>query len=99
MKNKTYTLSTVLTAVLAAVLAGAAAGVLTGLLHTALGIPSILAGILTQLILWSVNLKILGKANVPINSRKYDVLLSSIDNLSSILVALAFCAVIKLHYR
>ena len=77
-----------------AFIAGALAGVVTGLFHTAMGIPPILSGILTQLILWSVNLKILGKANVPINSRKYDVLLSSIDNLSSILVALAFCAVI-----
>ena len=47
-------------AMLIAFLAGAAAGVITGLLHTALGIPSILAGILTQLFLYSVNLAILG---------------------------------------
>ena len=43
-----------------AFLAGALAGMVTGLLHTALGIPSILAGILTQLMLYSVNLTILG---------------------------------------
>ena len=77
-----------------AFIAGAIAGAVTGLFHTAMGIPPILSGILTQLILWSLNLKILGKANVPINSRKYGVLLSSIDNLSSILVALAFLAVV-----
>lgn len=78
---------------LCAFLAGALAGAVTGLFHTAMGIPPILSGILTQLILWSVNLKILGKANMPINSRKYAVLLSSIDNLGSILVGVAFCAV------
>lgn len=84
---------------IAAFAAGAVAGAVTGLFHTAMGIPPILSGILTQLILWSLNLKILGKATVPINSRKYDVLLSSINNLSSILVALAFCvfAVICLY--
>ena len=48
--------------VIAAFFAGALAGVVTGLLHTALGIPSILAGILTQLMLYSVNLAILGKS-------------------------------------
>lgn len=46
--------------VLAAFLAGVLAGIVTGLLHTALGIPSILSGILTQLMLYSVNLAILG---------------------------------------
>ena len=54
---------------LCAFLAGALAGALTGLLHTAMGIPPILSGILTQLILWSANLKILGKATMPISSR------------------------------
>ncbi len=52
----------------AALLAGMLAGLVTGLLHTACGIPAILAGILTQLGLWSVNLAIMGmKANVAIN--------------------------------
>ena len=65
-------------ALIAAVLAGILAGILTGIFHTALGIPAILSGILTQLILWSVNLKILGKANVSISSRSYSVLLTSL---------------------
>lgn len=80
--------------ILVAFAAGALAGAVTGLFHTAMGIPPILSGILTQLILWSVNLKILGKANVSISARKYPVILSSLDNLSAILVSLAFCAVI-----
>lgn len=51
--------------IIVAFLAGALSGILTGVLHTALGIPSILAGILTQLILFSVNMAILGgKSNV-----------------------------------
>lgn len=76
---------------LASFAAGVAVGAVTGVFHTAFGIPAILSGILTQLMLWSLNLKILGKANVSISSRKYFVLLSSVDNLKSILVALAFC--------
>ena len=51
-------------------LAGAAAGLITALLHCYLGIPGILAGILTQLMLWSVNYKILGQSTYPINSRE-----------------------------
>lgn len=46
-----------------AVLAGMLAGLVTGLLHTKLGIPGILAGILTQISLYSINLRIMGKAN------------------------------------
>ena len=49
-------------AMLAAVAAGMLAGLVTGLFHTLLGIPPILSGILTQLMLWSVNLKVMGKA-------------------------------------
>ncbi len=65
------------TALLAAVLAGLAAGLVTGLLHTACGIPAILAGILTQLGLWSVNLAIMGmKANQSLNVNNYDLLVS-----------------------
>lgn len=48
---------------LVATLAGMAAGLITGIFHTTMGIPAILAGILTQLSLYSVNLKIMGKAN------------------------------------
>lgn len=74
-------------AMLVAVLAGAAAGVLTGLLHTALGIPSILAGILTQLILYSVNLAILGgKSMVSLAGNREDLLLSMSNNPSAIVV-------------
>ncbi len=77
-----------------AFLAGALAGMVTGLFHTAMGIPAILAGILTQLILWSLNLKILGKANLSISARAYNVLLSSLDNPRAIVVALLCCAVV-----
>lgn len=63
-------------ALLFALLAGAIAGFVTGIFHTAMGIPAILAGILTQLVLWSANLKIMGKANQAINVDKYDLLVS-----------------------
>ena len=57
--------------------AGMLAGLCTGLLHTRCGIPAILAGILTQLALYSVNLRILdGKANQPLSVDKYPLLLS-----------------------
>ena len=56
--------------------AGLLAGLTTGLFHTFMGIPAILAGILTQLSLYSVNLKIMGKANQAINVDKYDLLVS-----------------------
>ena len=86
-------------ALLVAFLAGALAGVVTGVLHTLLGIPAILSGILTQLILWSVNLKILGKANVSLSARKYKVLLSSMENVEAIAVMALVCvAVIVLLY-
>ena len=71
-------------ALLAALIAGMATGLVTGLLHTACGIPAILAGILTQLGLWSVNLAIMGmKANVAIN-------VTNPDNLDRLLVSLRF---------
>ncbi len=63
-------------ALLAAVGAGILAGFATGILHTAMGIPAILAGILTQLGLYSINLKVMGKANVPISNQKYDLFVS-----------------------
>ena len=60
-----------------AFLAGVIAGLVTGLLHTAMGIPAILAGILTQLGLYSINLRIMGgKANQALNVDKYDLLVS-----------------------
>ena len=63
-------------AILLATLAGMAAGLCTGLFHTLFGIPAILAGILTQFALWSVNLRILGGANQAISADKYDLLTS-----------------------
>ena len=60
----------------AALAAGMTAGLVTGLFHTFMGIPAILSGILTQLGLWSVNLKIMGKANQAINVDKFPLLVS-----------------------
>ena len=63
-------------AMLLAFVAGLIAGAITGLLHTLMGIPPILAGILTQLSLYSINLKIMGKANQSINVNQTDLLIS-----------------------
>lgn len=64
-------------ALAAAFLAGMLAGLVTGIFHTAMGIPAILSGILTQLGLYSVNLRIMGnKPNQAINVNKYDLLVS-----------------------
>ena len=64
-------------ALLCAFLAGMLAGLVTGLLHTRCNIPAILSGILTQLALYSINLRIMGgKANQPIGVDKYDLLVS-----------------------
>ena len=64
------------TAMLAATIAGMLAGLVTGIFHTFMGIPAILAGILTQLSLYSINLKIMGKANQAIKVDKYILLVS-----------------------
>jgi putative ABC transport system permease protein len=53
-------------AIIAAGIAGMLAGAVTGLLHTKLKIPALLAGILTMIALYSVNLRIMGKANIPL---------------------------------
>ncbi len=64
-------------AVLVSFLAGAASGGVTALLHTKCGIPAILSGILSQLALYSVNLRIMGgKSNQPVSVDKYDLLVS-----------------------
>ena len=63
-------------AMLAAFVSGLIAGAITGLLHTFMGIPPILAGILTQLSLYSIKLKIMGKANQSINVNNTDLLVS-----------------------
>ncbi len=81
-------------AVLIAMLSGVLAGLVTGFLHTVLGIPGILAGILTQIALYSVNLNIMGKANVPVSYRNYDLLLSASNINMAILIGLILVAVI-----
>ena len=81
-------------AMLCAVLAGLLAGTVTGLLHVLLGIPPILAGILTQMALWSVNLKILGKANQALPARSIDVLLTQMNIPAALPVLLGWAAVL-----
>lgn len=80
---------------LCALLAGLLAGAVTGMLHIVLGIPAILAGILTQMILWSTNLKILGKANQAISARSNTVILSQMD-IPSALIVLALIAAVTI---
>lgn len=64
-------------AIIAATLAGMIAGFVTGIFHTGMGIPVILSGILTQLGLYSINLKILGgKSNQAISADNYDLIIS-----------------------
>ena len=59
---------------------GLLCGLLTGLLHTTIGIPAILAGILTQMALWSVNLKVTGgRSNISISARSYTLIFSQIN--------------------
>ena len=80
---------------LVAFLAGALAGTLTGLFHSALGIPAILAGILTQLILYSVNLTVLGgKPLVQISAREYSLLLNMSDNIHAIIMSVILIAIV-----
>lgn len=86
-------------AMLAAVVAGMLAGLLTGLFHTIFGIPAILSGILTQLILWSVNLKIMGKANIGLSVRNFDLIIAQIDIVKTIVILIALVvALIMLLY-
>lgn len=63
-------------ALIFAFLAGMAAGFITGMLHTALGIPGILASILTQISLYSINLNILGSSNQAVSVDKYNLVVS-----------------------
>ena len=87
-------------ALICAVIAGMLAGLVTGLFHTAMGIPPILAGILTQLSLYSINLCIMGgKANQAVSVTKYDLIVSSryVKQLSvqnPIFITLIFIAVL-----
>ena len=63
-------------ALIFAFLAGMAAGFITGILHTALGIPGILASILTQISLYSINLNIMGCSNQAVSVDKYPLVVS-----------------------
>lgn len=81
-------------ALLVAVISGLLAGLITGLLHTMLGIPPILAGILTQIALYSINLNIMGMANLAVSVDNYPLILSLRKINQSILVGLIFSAII-----
>lgn len=81
-------------AMVAAFLAGALAGLLTAILHTRMGIPPILSGILTQLALYSINLRIMGKSMLAVSVDKFDLLVSVRNQQTSCLVALVFVAAI-----
>ena len=79
-----------------AIVAGMATGLVTGIFHTVLGIPAILSGILTQLILWSANLKIMGKANQALPARNFPVLLSQLYKYEALWILALFCIVLIL---
>ncbi|MCI2047124.1 MAG: ABC transporter permease [Faecalibacterium sp.] len=81
-------------ALVAATLSGVVCGMVTGILHTVLGIPDILAGILTQIALYSINLNIMGKANQSFNVSSTVVLISSGKITMAIVVGAIFCAVL-----
>ena len=90
-------------ALLAALLAGLLAGFVTGMLHTKLGIPAILAGILTQFSLYSINLHIMGMAaNKAVSVDKYHLLLSSRNIpaaiLTGLVIALALVSVMYWYF-
>ena len=93
-------------ALLCATLSGMLAGLVTGLFHTRCGIPAILAGILTQLALYSVNLRIMGgKANQAVSVDKYDLLLSqryvrelTLDNPLPMLIVFTLAVIAVLYW-
>ena len=87
-------------AVAVAFVAGMLAGLITGILHTVLGIPDILAGILTQLSLYSINLNISeGKANQAVNVDMHKLVVSGRDNPAAIVtVVIILLVVIALMY-
>ena len=82
-------------AVVAAFVAGMLAGLITGVLHTVLGIPDILAGILTQLSLYSINLNISeGKANQAVNVDMYKLVVTGRDNPATIVAVVVILAIV-----
>lgn len=75
--------------------AGCIAGLVTGIFHTQFGIPAILAGILTQLALYSVNLRILGgKANQPLSVDKFNLIVTLRNIPKSLIFGAAFTVII-----
>ena len=82
-------------ATICALVSGILAGLITGLLHAKLGIPAILAGILTQFALYSVNLRIMGMAaNQSINPAQYSLLISMRNIPLAIIEGVVFGAII-----
>lgn len=79
---------------LCALISGLLAGLVTGIFHTFMGIPAILAGILTQLILWSVNLKIMGKANQALPARNFPVLITQLRKYEALIYLAIICVVL-----
>lgn len=84
-----------------AFIAGMLAGAITGFFHTFMGIPAILSGILTQLILWSVNLKIMGiardassAANIALSARNFDLCVNMMEMHKSLVVLEIFAVVL-----
>lgn len=81
-------------ALLAAFAAGMLTGFLTGFFHTVMGIPGILAGILSQLGLYSINMRIMGKSNQAVSVDKYDLVVSLRYITPAIVVGLIFVVVL-----
>ncbi|MBQ1285168.1 MAG: ABC transporter permease [Lachnospiraceae bacterium] len=82
-------------ATLIALCAGLVAGLITGLLHAKLGIPAILAGILTQFALYSINLRIMGmSSNQSLNPNRYKMVITMRNIPMAILIGVIISAVI-----
>lgn len=89
-----------LVAILLATISGSVAGMVTGLLHTKLNIPSLLSGILSMTGLYSINLRIMGKANIPLNM--HDTILTNIkdflglarDRDAAIILGVIVCVIV-----
>lgn len=81
-------------ALVMAFLAGMSAGLVTGLFHTVFGIPAILSGILSQLGLYSINMRILGKSNQAVSVDQYELLISLRYIKEACLTGIVFCAIV-----
>ena len=81
-------------ALIGAAAAGGAAGFITGFLHTVLGIPDILSGILTQIAFYSVNLNILGASNKSVSVDMYHLVISLRYVTQAIVVTIIFILVL-----